>query len=646
MPQTIDENIVRICKLCGEEFHPTARKQYCCGQPKIRICVICGKEFTTLCTTKKANRMTCSSKCQGQYVKRQREASSARTTKICEWCGEEFIPISPLQKYCNRTHYNTCKVCGKQFEVDVRRSEITQTCSNECRYKLALENRDLEAEQINVRKTLQEKYGVDNAALIPGSTEKAKATMLEKYGVESYTATDEYKEKVKQTCQAKYGTDHHLCSPKVIAKRKASCLAKYGSGNVFGSEYGKFRIRSEMQRRYGVVNPSQLREFKDKATRNSRTSKLEIRICQLLDNYNIQYVHHYFLKKGSCSHEFDFFLPEYKMLIDADGLYFHGYLDDPDGVRVLDYYDEIRLSLIPEDHTFHVLVEGTEDQQIKELVNLIESCKGDLSSYKSYLFEWCRSIEFPYPNYTKERMDRDLKHLVAYHLSEYKPKCRIGESIIKHYHHSIYHCSVNNLTSPYDGWYDDKKLMKVIRNRLIYKNDVEPSKILAGFNISKICPCVSIFNPILAKHLTETYLSSFETVFDPFSGFSGRLLGVVSTGKQYIGSDLNQRAVVESNQIITDFQLTASVVHQDIFDYPESEYECLLTCPPYGTKERYADETIFKSCDEWIDECLSRFKCKRYVFVVDKTEKYNKYVVGKITSTSHFADIEESIIVI
>ena len=62
-----------------------------------------------------------------------------------------------------------------------------------------------------------------------------------------------------------------------------------------------------------------------------------------------------------------------------------------------------------------------------------------------------------------------------------------------------------------EAWEDDTLLKKVISNRLIYKNNVDPSKVLTGFNISKICPRVSIFNPVLAKYIVSNYLSEFDS---------------------------------------------------------------------------------------------------------------------------------------
>lgn len=243
-------------------------------------------------------------------------------------------------------------------------------------------------------------------------------------------------------------------------------------------------------------------------------------------------------------------------------------------------------------------------------------------------------------------MMKDWRSLHKYKSETYRPNARLGMSLIKNFHRSMYDARVGNCVSVRQAWEDDSLLRKVIENRLIYKNNVDPSKVLQGFNISKTCPTVSIFNPVLARYLTEKYLQRFDQVFDPFSGFSGRLLGVTSCNKSYVGQDLNEQAVRESNDIIDFLNLQdAQVSCKDILS-SSGTYDCLLTCPPYGKKETYSSETIFKSCDEWIDECLQRFECKRYVFVVDETSKYKDYIKETLTNKSHFYKTFEYVVVI
>jgi len=636
----------RICRQCGEEFKPTNVKQHYCNQEKSKSCPICSKLITYKCGP--FVKETCSVHCQAQYVKQKRNASAQLLTKKCKWCGKEFHPKEVREEYCEGPHYQTCAICGKKFEIDVKRHPDTSTCSKECMGKLMSQNHDYIKGAATHKANLFKKYGVTNSMRIPGIVEHLKQANLDRYGAEWYTQTDEYRDRVQQTCLDKYGVDHHLKAESIIQKRKHTVKQKYNTDNVFKNEKVKCKIRQTMLKKYGVEYPAQSPQIRAKAAKTARVSGLEQRICLLLDNYGIAYIHRYMLSSRGYSHEFDFYLPQYKMLIDADGIYFHSYLEDPDGEKIREDYDDVRLYLVPEDHRFHVIVEGTEEQQLKQLVDLIERCAGSLSDYDSAIFEWCRSISFPYPNYTSERLNNDWKHLQSYKNDKYVPQCRIGQSLIKQFHKSIYKCHVGNNLSPYEGWYNDDKLKQVIRNRLIYINRIDPSKVLAGFNISKTCPCVSTFNPILARYLTLKYLADYSSVFDPFSGFSGRLLGVASVGLRYLGHDLNEVAVAESNEIIRFLHLDPhcySVTQRDIFD-SSGTYECLLTCPPYGTKEKYNSETVFQTCDEWIKECLDRFKCNRYVFVVDETADFSEYVTEEITSASHFAKVTEKVVVI
>lgn len=642
----VSEPVERECKQCGKRFTTIFFKQMYCNEDKEKACAVCGKPIQYKCNSFVPE--TCSVACQAVYIKTKRRANIADEVRICKWCGKEFHPKEVRDVYCEGPHFKNCAICGKEFEIDVRKDQNVETCSKECMGKLMSQNHDYDKGKETQRKNLLAKYGVENAMQIPGVVDKIKETNLQKYGSEWYTQTDEYKQSVKQTCQEKYGVDHHLQAREVIDKRLETCERLYGAGNVLASDFGKEKSKSTMLKKYGVEYNMQVPEFRRKAISSGRQSKLETRICDLLSNYGISYIQHHVITKDNLIHEFDFFIPDYKLLIDADGAYFHGYLDDPDGMHVREDYDEVRLELVPEDCRLHIIVEGNEDQQVKEIVNVLEETGGSFSKYDSMLFNWCRSIDFPYPSYSTKRMNNDFKHLVEYTNDKYVPECRLGQSLIKHFHKSIYHCKVRDCISPYDGWYDDNKLKQVIRNRLIYKNNVEPAKILAGFNMSKICPSVSTFNPVLAKYLIKKYLATFSTIFDPFSGFSGRLIGAASLNKGYIGQDLNINAVQESNEIIKFLELDSvkySVIHQDILE-SSGDHDCILTCPPYNKKEVYYQESIFKTCDQWIEECLNRFKCSKYVFVVDSTENYKANIVEELHSASHLTKAVEYVIVI
>ena len=574
----------KICKLCGSTFIPKNGNQKYCMQTKTANCKICGKEFTYVCTLHNAgSKVTCSDpKCKAAYVHSQSANFYRDKVAICKICGKEFTPKTNTSSICYRDHIFNCAVCGKEFIIP--------------RYRLS----EPKLRSTCSKECNQKLHSINNGGACPEAIEKRKQTCLDRYGVE-----------------------HAAQSSKIQAK-----------------------MQNTYFNRTGYTHMSHNPEVRSRTAKSAKLSKLESKIRDLFDNYNISYEQHYMISSESRSHEFDFYLPEYKILIDADGVYYHSYLSDPDGKHSIDYYDDLRMSLVPEDHQFYLIVEGTEEKSVKKLAEILKSIDEKIFDYDSYLFNWCRSIEFPYPSYSDKRMQSDWTNLCKYENVKYVNQCRIGESILLNFHRSLYDCRVHGYTSPLEAWNDDAKLKKVIANRLIYVNDVDPSKILRGFNVSKICPRVSVFNPILAKYLIQKYLSEFQEIFDPFSGFSGRMLGTAACGKKYIGQDLNLRAVEESNKIISYLELhRASVTHRDIFN-SYGVYECLLTCPPYNEKEVYASETRFLSCDAWIEECLRRFKCKKYVFVVDHTEKFQNCIKEELKSTSHFNNVKETVIVI
>ena len=95
-----------------------------------------------------------------------------------------------------------------------------------------------------------------------------------------------------------------------------------------------------------------------------------------------------------------------------------------------------------------------------------------------------------------------------------------------------------------------------------------------------------------------------------------------------------------------DSDIKATIECKDILN-SKGEYQCLFTCPPYSDKEQWLDVKPDKrNCDDWIDECLNRFKCKRYLFVVDNTERYKDYIIDEIHNKSHFNKNNEYVIMI
>ena len=410
-------------------------------------------------------------------------------------------------------------------------------------------------------------------------------------------------------------------------------LEQHGVENIMQCDYGKQRYRENFLANHGVENPMQTAEGRKNQAVSARNSSLECSIANWLSLNNIKFQQHYVITKTSLIHEFDFavFLnDDLKYLIDADGVYYHGYTDD-----TYSYPDQYRMLLVPEGVNFIVVTEYDWEQTLPEyLLTDVD--------YKQRLFEWCRSFEFPYP--VINNVEDSFKSLLKSDIDKFSMNARYGQRVIDKFHKSIWNAHKYSMKSPYEAWQDDDLLKKCIDNRIIYKgSNLDPSKILYGFSAGKIAPKVSVFNPYLAKYLISKYLNDYDTIFDPCSGYSGRLLGAVSLNKHYVGQDLNKITVEETNDLIKYFNLDATVSCVDSLK-TTGEYDCLFTCSPYRHKELWGQDDYNMSCDEWITNLIQQYKCKDYLFVVDETTLYKDYIVEELTNKSHINSNKEYIV--
>lgn len=619
--------------------------------------------------------------------------------KICDECGAEFVPKTARQRFCKGPHLQICKVCGAKFEYSCSPVDKPNTCSKKCKeeYRKHVIKQKYGVENVSQIPEVRAKKQISNSSA--ASQAKMKATCLARYGVERAIYSPEVKQKlseslkskevrdkVKTTFKKRYGVDHIFKLPEyrkqhgcdVVAKLDSTkakvaetLLQRYGVTNIANipgvkhkaqmkreqtmiQRYGAsclFKTREfkeYIQDNYGVDNVIQNKDVLKRAARNKqRKSSLEIRLHNMLDTYNIEYIDEYVLSEGRLVHSYDVYIPKYKLLIDCDGEYWHSYLSDPDGDRVRDDLDNVRVALTPEDHMFYLIVESDFERGLNGLRRILEKLDNDLFDYDSDIFKWCRSVGFPYYNYSEDRLRNEWARLRSHDFFEYSENRMFGISIINQFHRSIYDAHVFGSVSPKEAWDDDGLLKQTIANRLIYKNTVDPSKVLQGFNISKIAAKVSVFNPTLAGYICNRYLKDFDLICDPFSGFSGRLLGVTATGKKYVGRDINSNVIEEAGRIVQYFNIpNVQLYCEDVLSEPKYVYPALLTCPPYYNKEIYADESVFHSCEDWIDIVLGKYECDRYVFVVDDPGKYAENVVEELKSKSHFRKSSEYIVVI
>lgn len=218
--------------------------------------------------------------------------------RICKYCGEEFEAIG-TQAYCDRDHYATCVICGKQFVYDPR--TLKQCCSRKCSSELRKQsiqatkkicklcgkefipenNTQIYCKDIHfapcvicgepVQIPHDENYWLDRTCSIECTNRRRANTCMERYGVsiasQTESARDKLRERAKENersrkynCLLKYGVDNVAKVPEIQDKIR----------NTIRSDTYQARVRESTLQRYGVLHTSQLPETHRKASLTRR----------------------------------------------------------------------------------------------------------------------------------------------------------------------------------------------------------------------------------------------------------------------------------------------------------------------------------------------------------------------------------------
>jgi hypothetical protein len=115
----------------------------------------------------------------------------------------------------------------------------------------------------NNKKNLLEKYGVINVFQLTEIKEKTKKTNIEKYGVENPSQSEVIKEKKKDTNRKIFGNDWALSSLQVKEKSKKTLMDKYGVDNISKIDVIKQKKKATCFNNFGAEVISQTQRFRD-----------------------------------------------------------------------------------------------------------------------------------------------------------------------------------------------------------------------------------------------------------------------------------------------------------------------------------------------------------------------------------------------
>lgn len=308
---------------------------------EIPLCLSCNKTPTKWNKVRREYSDYCSNECisKSDHIKKLKSEKFNKRTK------QEQDLINIKRK----------KTCLEKYGVEVT-SQIPETriqAKETCLEKYGNENfRNTD----KAKETCLEKYGVEFTTQTDTMKLKSKETCLEKYGVDSYSMTDDFKDKVKNTCLSKYGVEYYLQSDDKKEKSKKTSQLKYGVEYYLQSDKAKTEKRISARNKYSddilkMFDTPIL--FKSKLETAGSVPNLakdlnigKHKLFRLAKEYNIDVPTENHISSQhkeiidyieSISEteivintrsiisplELDIYLPEYKLAIEIDGVYWH-----------------------------------------------------------------------------------------------------------------------------------------------------------------------------------------------------------------------------------------------------------------------------------------------------------------------------------
>lgn len=267
---------------------------------------------------------------------------------------------------------HVCPICGKACGFHSHSSKKNPRwnlfCSNECKYSPL----GKQIMNFSIRRTKEEKYS-SHEEYVKKTNEKRKQTNLEKFGTDNPFKSKEIKDKIRRTNIERYGVENPNQNKDILKKRKQTNLERYGVENPFQSKeikekilktsrtirYNYFLKKLELKKiiplfgfeDYVSTKSGEKRKFKCEQCGNEfeleigktnfeirkircpnsihKTSSCEERaVGDWIESYNILIERNkkFFYGLGN-SFEADIYIPEYKLAIEYNGLYWHSNLN-------------------------------------------------------------------------------------------------------------------------------------------------------------------------------------------------------------------------------------------------------------------------------------------------------------------------------
>ena len=227
-----------------------------------------------------------------------------------------------------------------------------------------------------------------------------------------------------------------------------------------------------------------------------------------------------------------------------------------------------------------------------------------------YVLGVLRHVPFPFPETETDLLRKDFEKLKALKVflddGEIRPRSYTGIKACSSFFHNRFKAKYRGKTSAFEAWYDPKHLSRAIEWQLRVGDPVTPQRVLKA--VTANCRTPTVFRPGVAKYLYETHCPKGGVVWDPCSGYGGRLLGAAAAGVRYIGTDVEAETVKGNLALRDALKLKKShykVVRKAAETYDPGPVDMVFTSPPYFNVEHYSGQSQqsykqFDQYDKWL----------------------------------------------
>lgn len=221
-------------------------------------------------------------------------------------------------------------------------------------------------------------------------------------------------------------------------------------------------------------------------------------------------------------------------------------------------------------------------------------------------FKTFREKGFPYPTLNKFECMQELNRL-ACTAKKNLINGVVGYRIADTYNKHRFHATTASNLSPVESFKKDVSLKKALRKAFENKNlnlKYGWDGWLSLVNGTQAC---SNFRPAFARYVYEEYASKGATIFDPSTGYGGRLVGFLASHcERYISCDPNTVTCEANKRMVNDLQVknkSVRLICTPVEDLKVNDLkntvDLAFTSPPYFSKEIYSKEDT-QSCNRYL----------------------------------------------